>query len=131
MEGDVLVASATSHVAMRYVIALSIALAMAILGGALAAFRWLVKRLIDGMDERLTKIEESHVERDRQQAHELERLERERAMELRRLELDIQTLRAELPLHYLRREDHVRDMTQISAKLDRIYELMLMPRGGM
>lgn len=128
-EGDLLIGTTTNHVAMRYVVALSVALAMALMGGAFAAFRWLVKRLIDGMDERIKKIEDAQIERDRVHEKELQLLEQQRTAELRRLEFEIQAIRAEMPLHYLRREDHIREMTQVGVKLDRIYEILLLPKG--
>ncbi|APC19234.1 hypothetical protein BLL42_11400 [Pseudomonas frederiksbergensis] len=37
---------------------------------------------------------------------------------LRSVELNFERLRADLPLHYVRREDYVRNQTVIEAKLD-------------
>lgn len=42
----------------------------------------------------------------------------------RKLDDELKALRAELPLHYHRREDAIREYTAINAKLDRLYEVM-------
>lgn len=47
------------------------------------------------------------------------------ATEIRRIDAELTSLRAELPLHYIRREDHIRDMAAITIKLDRIHEMLL------
>ena len=50
-----------------------------------------------------------------------------------RLERDFLEFRADLPLHYVRREDYVRGQTVIEAKLDALYnkiELVQMRGGG-
>jgi hypothetical protein len=78
------------------------ALAVAILGGVFGLLRWFASRLLSDIDKRLARIDE--------------------------IEQRLDKLAADMPLHYLRREDHIRDMTAISAKLDRIYEV-LMIRG--
>ena len=45
--------------------------------------------------------------------------------EISRIDAELARLRIELPMHYIRRDDHVRDITSVSLKLDRIYELLL------
>lgn len=42
---------------------------------------------------------------------------------LKQTDADLKRLMTELPLHYQRREDAIREYTSIHAKLDRIYEL--------
>lgn len=42
----------------------------------------------------------------------------------RKLDGELGALRAELPLHYHRREDAIREYTAINAKLDRLYEVL-------
>jgi hypothetical protein len=79
--------------------------------GALAGALFLVLRAALGrfaqqMDERLGRIERV-------------------TDEIARIEGDLARLRAELPEHYIRRDDHIRDITTLSVKLDRIYELVL------
>lgn len=49
-----------------------------------------------------------------------------------RLERDLMQMRAEMPVHYVRREDYVRNQSVIEAKLDALYakiELMLVQGG--
>ncbi len=48
----------------------------------------------------------------------LERHANEEAGEWRRVERELLDLRAELPLHYVRREDYIRGQSVIEAKLD-------------
>lgn len=69
------------------------------------AFRFLVSRLWGALDRRLGRIETELLEVDR-------------------LRLDIERMRAELPLHYQRRDDAIREYTAINSKLDRLYELI-------
>lgn len=71
----------------------------AILAGVFALLRWFAARLLADIDARLKRIDEIEQRLDR--------------------------MAEELPLHYVRREDHIREMTAISAKLDRIYELLM------
>jgi len=47
------------------------------------------------------------------------------AREVDRVDGDLKRLLAELPLHYQRREDAIREYTVINVKLDRLYELIL------
>ena len=43
------------------------------------------------------------------------------AEELLRIERDFLALRAELPLHYVRREDYIRGQSVLEAKMDALY----------
>lgn len=47
------------------------------------------------------------------------------AHDISRVDGDLKRLIAELPIHYQRREDAIREYTVINVKLDRLYELML------
>lgn len=47
--------------------------------------------------------------------------ERENAFTLQTLERDFLNWKAELPIHYVRREDYVRGQSVIEAKLDALY----------
>lgn len=49
---------------------------------------------------------------------EIDRERREEIAQWQRVERDLLALRAELPLHYVRREDYVRGQTVVEAKLD-------------
>lgn len=44
------------------------------------------------------------------------------AAQVRELENTFLNWKADLPLHYVRREDYVRNQTVIEAKIDRVYE---------
>jgi hypothetical protein len=69
-----------------------------IVGGVFALLKWFATRLLDDIESRLRRIDE--------------------------LENRFERLMAELPLHYQRREDAIREYTAINAKLDRLYELL-------
>lgn len=80
-------------------------------GGGLLAWmiRTMVARLMSDLDARF------------------ERMER-RLGDVERLESEFAQLRAEMPLHYQRREDSIREYTAMNAKLDRIYERIMEAR---
>lgn len=87
--------------------------AMAVMGGLLAWFiRAMVGRVMTDLDGRL------------------ERMER-RLTDVDRLESELARLRAELPLHYQRREDAIREYTTINAKIDRLTEVLIDIRGAL
>lgn len=75
------------------------AIGASILGGVFALLKWFATRLLADIDMRLKRIDEIETRLDR--------------------------MAVELPMHYVRREDHIREMTAITAKLDRIYELLI------
>lgn len=52
----------------------------------------------------------------------LEKASREEAGQWQRVERDLLQLRADLPVHYVRREDYVRNQAVLEAKLDTIFE---------
>jgi len=70
----------------------------AVLGGVFALLKWFAGRLLEDIDKRLSRIDE--------------------------VEARVDKLLADLPLHYQRREDAIREFTAINAKLDRLYELL-------
>lgn len=114
IEGDI---GAVHGVGMsaRWMLIIGLAFVSAIVGGVFAAIRWLAGELKRQIDARLDRIEDA---------------EKVRADEMRRLERDIHSLRSELPMHYVRREDHIRDITAFSVKLDRIYTVLLRQKDG-
>ncbi|MCR6494806.1 hypothetical protein LJB71_13130 [Thermomonas sp. S9] len=79
-----------------------LAIGGALLGGIFALLKWFAGRLLADIEARLTRIDD--------------------------LENRFERLMAELPLHYQRREDAIREFTAINTKLDRLYELLA--RGG-
>lgn len=74
----------------------------ALIGGVFVLLKWFSSRLLSDIDKRLARIDD--------------------------LERRFEQLIADLPLHYQRKEDAVRELTTINAKLDRLYELLV--RGG-
>lgn len=81
--------------------------ALGLLGGALALLvRALYTRAMRDLDARFARLDAL-------------------AGDIRRVDDELARLRAELPMHYIRRDDHIRDITAVSVKLDRIYELLI------
>ena len=80
-----------------------VAVGVALLGGMAGLLRWFAVRLLGDIDERLD-------------AH---------ARDVARIDEAMQRLIADLPIHYQRREDAVREIAALHAKLDRIYELVI------
>jgi len=78
----------------------------AVLGGVFGLLKWFAGRLLADIEERLARIDAV-------------------AREVDRVDADLRRLLAELPLHYQRREDAIREYTVINIKLDRLYELIL------
>jgi len=76
-----------------------LAVSVAVLGGVFGLLKWFAGRMIDEIEQRLQRIDE--------------------------LESRFERLMAELPLHYQRREDSIREYTALNAKIDRLYELMV------
>lgn len=97
MEGDVLFLQGWPVVA---------AIGTAVLGGVFALLKWFAGRLLSDIEQRLTRIDDV-------------------AREVGRVDAEVKRLIAELPLHYQRRDDAIREYTVINVKLDRLYELIL------
>jgi hypothetical protein len=112
IEGDIGNVAAMSG---RWMLIIGLALVSALVGAMFAAIRWMAAELKRQIDTRLDRLEE---------------VEKMRSDELRRLDRDIASLRSELPMHYVRREDHIRDITAFSVKLDRIYIVLLRKQDG-
>lgn len=82
---------------------LLLAVAGAVLGGVFALLKWFAGRLLEDIDKKF--------------ADHLSRIDE--------VEGRVDKLIADLPVHYMRREDHIRELTAIHAKLDRLYEILL------
>ena len=76
-----------------------------VLGGVFGLLKWFAGRMIDEIEARLKRIDD--------------------------LESRFERLMAELPLHYQRREDAIREYTTINAKIDRLTEVLIDIRGVM
>ncbi|WP_095157172.1 hypothetical protein [Pseudomonas sp. Irchel 3E13] len=78
--------------------------------GLLGAFFGLLKLVVAAIERRLDQRFETMDSRFEELAKDSDRL--------RQVELGLERLRGEMPLHYVRREDFVRNQTVIEAKLD-------------
>ena len=76
-----------------------------VLGGVFGLLKWFAGRMINEIETRLKRIDD--------------------------LESRFERLMAELPLHYQRREDAIREYTTINAKIDRLTEVLIDIRGVM
>lgn len=92
-----------------------------VLAGAGALARLLIGQFERRLDERFTQQEASRAEAQKLWTAKFENLEQcaqNEAREWQRIERDILTLKADLPLNYVRREDYIRNQTIIEAKID-------------
>ena len=87
---------------------------LAILGGYWTLARLVVAQFNRSLDERFKAMERAREVSSRSSEERVARIEDH----TRELERDILRLRAELPVDYVRREDHIRYETLIGAKLD-------------
>jgi hypothetical protein len=72
-------------------------------GFLIGVIKFLLVRVTRDIDKRLDSISASQAEESR---------------EWQRVERDLMQLRADMPLHYVRREDYIRGQSVIEAKLD-------------
>lgn len=84
-----------------------------------------VKVLLAQFDKRLeVQLEAQKEARDAERLHwdskfaAIEAASREEAGQWQRVERELMALKAELPLHYVRREDYIRGQSVIEAKID-------------
>lgn len=112
MEGDVLTAGMAGFGAP---VSLVVASCAAVLGGVFALLRWFAARLLSDFEEKLQRIDE---------------IDHRVSQRMDDLEGRIERILAELPIHYQRRDDAIREYTAINAKLDRMYEVIVEVRRG-
>ncbi len=74
-------------------------------GALFWVIKWLLDKTAAGIDRRFNLLEKAHADE---------------ASEWQRIDRDLMSLRAELPLHYVRREDYIRGQSVIEAKLDAV-----------
>ena len=74
--------------------------------------RWMGQRIMADIDTRMGRIDGV-------------------MSEVARVDSDLKRLIAELPMHYQRREDAIREYTTINAKIDRLTEVLIDIRGVM
>jgi Na+-transporting methylmalonyl-CoA/oxaloacetate decarboxylase gamma subunit len=81
----------------------------------------LIKQVMARLDERFKAMEKARIESTKHlddKFNALEKAVNANEQEWRRVERDVLTLKADLPLNYVRREDFVRNQTIIEAKID-------------
>ncbi|MCX8018354.1 MAG: hypothetical protein N2690_10710 [Rhodocyclaceae bacterium] len=105
MEGDLLGPLAAQLVPW------GVALASTVLGAWWALLKWFAARLLNDIEKKLSRIDAL--------SHEVDRVD-----------ADLKRLMAEMPIHYQRREDAIREYTAMNAKLDRIWEALLEVRNA-
>jgi flagellar motility protein MotE (MotC chaperone) len=85
-------------------------LLVAFLGACAATFRYVMGLLQKHLDTTLSTIG--------QRLHAIETANKEEMAQWQRVERELLDLKSELPLNYVRREDHVRGQSVVEAKLD-------------
>lgn len=101
------------QVELWHVLTLSVTLGIAIVTGFWAVAKVAGKQLDEKLETRFDNVEKT--------LDTIGAERREHGSKLHQIELDLANLRAEMPLHYVRREDYVRNQTVIEAKLDALY----------
>lgn len=101
-----------------------VTLLIAFLGFVFAAGKVLLGQISKRLDERFAAQE---LMREEAQKHwdtkfrAIEAASREEATQWQRVERELLSLKADLPVQYVRREDYIRNQTVIEAKIDRVF----------
>lgn len=101
-----------------------ISLAVAFFGASAGAGKLLLTQTQRHLDDRFNAQEAARTANHDQVSRRLDSMEtaaREEMGNWQRIERDLLRMQAELPLHYVRREDYIRGQTVIEAKLDALY----------
>ena len=83
-----------------------------VVGLMVGLVRWMGQRIMADIDARMGRIDGV-------------------MNEVARVDADLKRLVAELPMHYQRRDDAIREYTTINAKIDRLTEVLIDIRGVM
>lgn len=102
MEGDVMLSGAGLPALL--------AVGGALLGGVFALLKWFAGRLLADIEDKLSRIDE---------------IDQRVSSRVDGLETRIERVLAELPVHYQRRDDAIREYTTLNAKMDRLYEVIM------
>ena len=98
-----------------------ITLLIMFLGASATAGKLLLTQTQRHLDDRFTAQEIARAANHEQVSRRLDRMEaaaREESGNWARIERDLLAMKADLPLHYVRREDYIRGQSLIEAKLD-------------
>lgn len=124
----------TLNVDLWQVFTFIVGLGITLLGGALAGGRMLLAQTRSHLAERFEALDLARTTSAQAFREQLQRHmdDEEKALSrLPMLEREFLEFKAELPLHYVRREDYVRGQSIIEAKLDALYsELKLVQLKG-
>jgi hypothetical protein len=99
------------------IMAVGLAIIVAIVGGYWAIGKLVLAQFDKRLDERFAAIERARDEGRKIWEDRFTRYEQEQ----RQLERQFLKLTADLPTNYVRREDHIRFETMITARLDAVY----------
>lgn len=91
----------TEAVIPGWIVPLAVLLVSGMIGAAVWTVRTMAMRLISELDRRLARIDEV-------------------AAEVTRVDADLKKLMIELPMHYQRREDAIRETTVVLARIDAV-----------
>lgn len=98
-----------------------ISLAVSFFGASAAAGKLLLSQTQRHLDTRFTAQETARAANHDQVSRRLDSMEEAARSEMgnwQRIERDLLKLQADMPLHYVRREDYIRGQSLIEAKLD-------------
>lgn len=98
-----------------------ISLAVSFFGASAAAGKLLLSQTQKHLDERFNSQEAARAANHDQVSRRLDSMEasaREEMGNWQRIERDLLKLQADMPIHYVRREDYIRGQSVIEAKLD-------------
>lgn len=98
-----------------------ITLLVMFMGSVAGAGKLLMAQLQRHLDDRFESHDEARKENHRQLSWRLDGIEttnKEEASQGQRVERELMSLKAEMPLNYVRREDYIRGQSVIEAKLD-------------
>ena len=98
-----------------------ITLLLAFFGACAGAGKLLLSQTQKHLDDRFSAQEEARKDNHKQVSERLDSIEtanRAEANQWLRVERELLTLKAEMPLQYVRREDYIRGQSVIEAKLD-------------
>ena len=94
---------------------------IAFFGAAAGGGKMLLSQILSHLGERFESHEKAENANHHQVSKRLDAMEtahRDEVAQWLRLERELLTLKAELPLHYVRREDYIRGQSTLEAKLD-------------
>ena len=102
-----------------------ISLAVSFFGASAAAGKLLLSQTQRHLDERFNSQESARAANHEQVSRRLDGMEaaaREESGNWARIERDLLAMKADLPLHYVRREDYIRGQTVLERRMGALYQ---------